>query len=731
MKKNLYTIVLTFLPFLLFAQNYNLPHWETEFERKQNPSTSYSYLNKQINPNPPPVPVRTMAEWEEVQGLVVGWRSSSYHAVLTEIVRNAVEECTVYIVTDNLSNIMSRLNSASVPLDNVQFIVEELNSVWIRDYGPWTVYQNDVDSLNIVDWIYNRFYRPDDDKVPAAIGEYLNYPVFEATQVPFNWVHTGGNHLRDGMTTAFSSDLVMRENPGRLEREINDIAESFLGAENYIKFNRLPYDGIHHIDMHMRVIDEETIFFGQYPEGVADGPQIEQNIEYLRNNFLTPFGNPYNVLRLPMPPDFSNQYPDQGGDYRTYTNSLFINKTIIVPVYEEQYDTTALRIYRETMPGYNVVGIPCNDIIQALGALHCITKLIGVSDPLRIAHPRLRDTYDSTNEYPVQAIIQHRSGIEQATLYYRTETDGTYSSTPMALANAAEDLWTAAIPAQAVGTRVEYYIHATAVSGKEQVRPMVAPEGYFYFNVKGYDQPPVAQVLHTASTLCSGNSVTFRSDAQNGVTSLAWQFPGGSPATSTEANPTITYNTPGTYDVTLIVSNPAGMDTLVLENEVNIEEAVPPFSDDFANGPNENWQVVNPDNDEAQWTIEQTICYGNSFMIDNRNFNSEHTRDYFSARIDLNGLDHPAMTFDVAYARRNDTTYDELRINIVHCNGEKTNVYNKSSDVLATVGNLSGTFVPVNCNQWRNDIVYLGQFTDEIVQIEFEAIGGDGKSVIH
>ncbi len=731
MKKNFYAIVCLFFPLLLFAQNYNLPHWETQFERQEKPQTPNNYLTKEVNPTPPPIPVRTMAEWEEVQGLVLGWRSNSYHDVLTEIVRNAIAECTVYIVTDNLGFVMGRLANANIPTENIRFIVEDLDSVWIRDYGPWTVYQNDVDSISIVDWIYNRPFRPDDDKVPTAVAEYLNYPVFEATQVPFNWVHTGGNHLRNGMNTAFSSDLVLRENPGRMEREINDIAQAYLGVDQYIKFRRLPYDGIHHIDMHMCVIDEETIFFGQYPEGVADGPQIEENIAYLRNNFLTPFGNTYNVLRLPMPPDSSGNYPDDNGDYRTYTNSLFINKTIIVPIYEEQYDTTALRIYRETMPGYNVVGIDCNEIIEALGALHCITKLIGVPDPLRIAHPRLRDTYDAANDYPVQAIIQHRSGIEQATLYYRTETGGAYSAVPMTLSNAAEDIWIAAIPAQAVGTRVEYYIQASAVSGKEQVRPLVAPEGYFYFNVKGYDEPPVAQILHTASSLCSGNAVTFRSDAQNGITALEWIFPGGNPATSTETNPTVVYEAPGTYDVTLIVSNPVGADTLVLADEVQIEEAVPPFSDDFTSGPNPNWQIDNPDNDEAEWEIAQTICYGNSFMIDNRNYDSEHTRDYFSTRIDLSGLDHPAMTFDVAYARRIDNLnrvyYDELRVNVIRCNGEKINVYNKSSDLLATVADLPTTFTPVNCSQWRNDIVYLGQFTDEIVKIEFEAIGGDGN----
>ncbi len=61
------------------------------------------------------------------------------------------------------------------------------------------------------------------------------------------------------------------------------------------------------------------------------------------------------------------------------------------------YDTTALRIYREAMPGYNIVGINCNSIIYLNGAIHCITKEVGSFNPLFISHSRVRDTI-STND---------------------------------------------------------------------------------------------------------------------------------------------------------------------------------------------------------------------------------------------------------------------------------------------------------------------------------------------
>ncbi|MFN8165148.1 MAG: agmatine deiminase family protein [Bacteroidia bacterium] len=104
----------------------------------------------------------------------------------------------------------------------------------------------------------------------------------------------------------------------------------------------LPYDDIHHIDMHIKLLDEETLLVGEYPQGIADGPQIEANLQYVLSNFNSVFGTPYKVIRIPMPPDASNSYPNVGGDYRTYTNSVFVNNTIILPTYSQQYDTTAI-----------------------------------------------------------------------------------------------------------------------------------------------------------------------------------------------------------------------------------------------------------------------------------------------------------------------------------------------------------------------------------------------------
>jgi PKD repeat protein len=72
-------------------------------------------------------------------------------------------------------------------------------------------------------------------------------------------------------------------------------------------------------------------------------------------------------------------------------------------------------------------------------------------------------------------------------------------------------------------------------------------------------------------SICEKFCVDFFDVSSNSPTSWLWQFPGGSPASSTSQNPsTICYNNPGTYDVTLITTNSNGTDTLTLPGYLSV-----------------------------------------------------------------------------------------------------------------------------------------------------------------
>jgi len=467
-----------------------------ELIQMQSPGFAEPEYNRSSITTPPPGPLRTMGQWEEVQALTVTWRS--YESVLREIVRAARQQTVVIINCNTTSGsssykdstaIKTYLTAGGVPLSNIRFNAVASNSVWMRDYGPNSVYMNDVDSLVLVDWKYNRPTRPQDDAIPSTLGTMLNIPVYETTVGSNKLINTGGNWICDGLGTSFHSNLIMLENPSYSVAQVNSILSNFMGITRSIKMDTLPYDGIHHLDMHMKLLNEETLLVGQYPAGVSDGPQIEANLAYILANYNSAFGTPYKVIRIPQPPDITGPwtgYPDAGGDYLTYTNATIINKTIIVPQYYTTYDTTALRIWRDAMPGYNVVGINSNTTISASGSLHCITHSIGVTDPLLIVHQNLPNTTNTTTPYQVDARIQHRSGIQFATLYYTTDTVSVpYTAVTMTMTSAVNNTWTGFIPAQPAGTHVYYYIKGHANSGKEQVRPMPAPAGNFEFDVLG------------------------------------------------------------------------------------------------------------------------------------------------------------------------------------------------------------------------------------------------------
>lgn len=449
----------------------------------------FQFKSTQITP-PPTVPVRTAAEWEEIEYLVIRW-TNQFENTLLQIVQAAIEECKVLITTQNQGAVSSFLNSNSVDMSQVEFLDAPSNSIWIRDYAGNTIYENDVEDRALADWIYNR-PRPLDDVMPTAHANYVGIPIYSTTSGTNDLVNTGGNFMSDGMGTAFASKLILEENePGnpygvtaKTEADIDDIMFNYQGITNYIKMDQTPWDPIDHIDMHMKLLDEETILVSRYPTGVADGPQIEDNIDYVTSTFQSPFGTDYKIEWIDAPPSTGGNYPDNGGYYRTYTNSVFVNGTVIVPTYRPEVDGPALAQYEALLPGYTIVGIdvdnPGENLIASNGAIHCITHAIGVADPLWIVHQPIEET-NTTVGIPVDAMIKHNTGINEATVFWRETGDTNFQETAMTFDN--DDIWVSELNVPSSATSIEYYIWAEANSGKTLTRPIVAPEGFWTFEI--------------------------------------------------------------------------------------------------------------------------------------------------------------------------------------------------------------------------------------------------------
>jgi len=84
---------------------------------------------------------------------------------------------------------------------------------------------------------------------------------------------------------------------------------------------------------------------------------------------------------------------------------------------------------------------------------------------------------------------------------------------------------------------------------------------FFATGARDLALPPVADFTVDIKTGNAPLQVKFFDLSANQPSSWAWTFEGGTPASSTEQNPVISYNTPGTFKVSLAATNNQGSNT--------------------------------------------------------------------------------------------------------------------------------------------------------------------------
>ncbi len=88
---------------------------------------------------------------------------------------------------------------------------------------------------------------------------------------------------------------------------------------------------------------------------------------------------------------------------------------------------------------------------------------------------------------------------------------------------------------------------------------------------------PIADFNGNPTSGCSPLVVSFSDQSQNNPTTWNWSFPGGTPSSSSNQNPTVTYNNAGMFNVTLTVSNTQGSNSKTKLNYITVNED--PFAD--------------------------------------------------------------------------------------------------------------------------------------------------------
>ncbi len=267
--------------------------------------------------------------------------------------------------------------------------------------------------------------------------------------------------------------------------------------------------------------------------------------------------------------------------------------------------------------------------------------------------------------------------------------------------------------------------------------------------LSGITPKPVAYFNTSSRTVCSGSSVLFQ-DQSAGATARTWYFPGGNPATSTLAFPTVTYNSPGVYPVALTIKSSIGFDSVYVNDYLTVGGMSLPINETFElNSPTLNlWTVQNPEADST-WRLWRVSGNGNSnFALGINNYDNPtngYTDRLISPTLDLRGYNNAAISFQHAYTRYDNTASDTLVVAIsTNCGSSWTRLLTLAEDgsgnfATAPDANFlnNGSFTPSSISEWCgggigsnckniNISSYVGKAN---VKIKFEQIGNAGNNL--
>ena len=126
-----------------------------------------------VETDPPTGEPRFVAEFEPMQGVMIRYPLGIPESLVAQLSNN----CMVYCIVSSgyQSQAQSTFQNAGVNMSNVTFVNAQSDSYWVRDYGPWYIFEDRNPA--IVDNIYNR-PRPNDDNMSQVFANFWQIPMY-------------------------------------------------------------------------------------------------------------------------------------------------------------------------------------------------------------------------------------------------------------------------------------------------------------------------------------------------------------------------------------------------------------------------------------------------------------------------------------------------------------------------------------------------------------------------
>jgi agmatine deiminase len=286
----------------------------------------------------------------------------------------------VHIIAKNeahKTHIIGLLNSASVPLTNVDFFLFPTDDVWARDNGPVFVYDQN-DNLKILDWGFNGwgFDTPylKCDIIPQSVSTSIGISRIDLNAM----VLEGGSIEHDGngtMVATRSCIVHSSRNPGLTEAQIENYLTQNMGISKFIWLDGVYGQDItdHHVDGFLKFGNDSTIVTMDSLDldyWLLTGSEINTIFSATNSSNV-----PYNIVTLPLTQN--NVVTATGFNLNikgSYCNYYIANNVVLVPIYNDPNDAPAMAIIQNLYPGRTVVGINVQNLYEYGGMTHCVTQ---------------------------------------------------------------------------------------------------------------------------------------------------------------------------------------------------------------------------------------------------------------------------------------------------------------------------------------------------------------------
>ena len=496
MKKTLFLFTLTLLMVNALqaqdANNQKKPDWARWHYLSEAEMHDSSRGMNFVETDPPTGTPRFVAEFEPMQGVMIRYPLG----IPTSLVAQLSNNCMVYCIVSSgyQSQAQSTFQGAGVNMNNVTFVNAQSDSYWVRDYGPWYIFEDRNPA--IVDNIYNR-PRPNDDNMSGVFANFWNIPMYG-----MRLEHTGGNMMEDGRGHGVSDDLVFQENLqdyGIDEATVRQKMNDYLGINPYHVTIDPQGDYIAHVDCWGKYLAPDKILIAQLPQSNPRYQYYEQVAEYFETTNCC-WGYPYHVYRVQEPGGYT---------LAPYTNSLILNKTVYVPLgTNSTYNNDALAVYQEAMPGYTIVGVPSTGYNgwENTDALHCRTRGVMDFDMLFVDHRDVlfgEQAWQDSIAVVSKFIAYSGENLKQdSLLVYYSIDNGAYQVAHMT-ATGNPDEYVGYIKGYQGESSINYYVFGADESGHRYTQPVFADLDPHHFTMEEHEPPipPQGELVITPDTL--------------------------------------------------------------------------------------------------------------------------------------------------------------------------------------------------------------------------------------